>query len=50
MNLYQIAQQVTDEVLGKDAYKRLNKFDPSKGETRQSDAPKAKKRKVRKNP
>jgi hypothetical protein len=33
MNLYQIAQQVTDEFLGKGAYVELNKFDPSKGET-----------------
>lgn len=33
MNLYQVAQQATDEVLGKGAYKRLNHFDPSKGET-----------------
>lgn len=33
MNFYQVAQQAIDEVLGQGAYKRLNHFDPSKGET-----------------
>jgi hypothetical protein len=35
MNLYQLAQQITDDVLGKGSYIRLNKFDPSRGETHQ---------------
>ena len=39
MNLYQLAQQITDDVLGKGTYKRLNKFDPSMGETRQKITP-----------
>jgi hypothetical protein len=51
MNLYQIAQQVTDEVLGKGTYKQINKFDPGKGETRQSyPEPAKRKRKTRRNP
>jgi hypothetical protein len=32
-NLYQLAQEITDKVLGSGTYKRLNHFDPSKGET-----------------
>lgn len=42
MNLFRIAQQATDEVLGKGAYVKLNKFDPSRGETHAGQA-KAKK-------
>lgn len=34
-NLYQLAQEITDKVMGKGTYVKLNKFDPSKGETRQ---------------
>jgi hypothetical protein len=36
-NLYQVAQQVTDEVLGEGAYVKLNGFDPAKGQTHQGD-------------
>ena len=35
LSLFQLAQRITDEVLGKDYYRRANKFDPSKGETYQ---------------
>jgi hypothetical protein len=42
--LFQAAQKVTDEVLGKGTYKRINHFDPSKGETHQKETPKHKKR------
>jgi hypothetical protein len=47
--LFLIAQQVTDKVLGKGAYKLLNKFDPSKGETRQITPAPKKRRKTKRN-
>lgn len=47
--LYRIAQEVTDKVLGKGMYKKLNKFDPGKGETRQVSVIRVK-RKIRRNP
>jgi hypothetical protein len=43
-NMYQIAQEITDEVLGKGAYVKMNKFDPSKGQTHQGDRPAIKQR------
>jgi hypothetical protein len=48
MNLYRIAQQITDDVFGKGTYKRVNKFDPSKGET-YKDENKLKKKTKKKN-
>jgi|SRR6185503_462830 len=33
MALYRLAQGVTDKVLGEGTYKKMNHFDPSKGET-----------------
>lgn len=38
LKLFQIAQEVTDKVLGPGTYKKMNKFDPSKGETHQRDS------------
>lgn len=37
-NLFRLAQEVTDKVLGKGTYRKLNKFDPSSGETFQRPA------------
>jgi len=45
MSLFKIAQQVTDEVLGKGTYKRMNRFDPSKGQTCAGEKPTKRKKK-----
>lgn len=38
IRMYQLAQEITDEILGPGTYVGLNHFDPSKGETCRADA------------
>jgi hypothetical protein len=44
VSLFRIAQEVTDNVLGKGTYKRINGFDPSADETRAFQKPEPSKR------
>lgn len=46
--MFQIAQQVTDKVLGKGAYQHLNGFNPANGETYKKESPQKPKAKNKK--
>jgi hypothetical protein len=40
LTLWRIAQEVTDKVLGKGTYQKVNGFSPAKGETHKTEQPK----------